>query len=65
MFGLWPALIGLGVVLGGLIALVIRAHVVEPNDGAGDGAEYRMPGEEQVYAVDFRPGSTVKSRVEG
>ncbi|HEX3780421.1 MAG TPA: hypothetical protein VHX38_12185 [Pseudonocardiaceae bacterium] len=26
---------------------------------------YRLSGEENVYAVDFRPGSTVKSRVEG
>ncbi|HEX3779918.1 MAG TPA: hypothetical protein VHX38_09630 [Pseudonocardiaceae bacterium] len=26
---------------------------------------YRLPGEENVYAVDFRPGSVVRSRVEG
>jgi hypothetical protein len=26
---------------------------------------YRLPGEENAYAVDFRPGSTVKSHVEG
>jgi hypothetical protein len=26
---------------------------------------YRLPGEETVYAVDFRPGSTVASHVEG
>jgi hypothetical protein len=26
---------------------------------------YRLPGEENVYAVTVRPGSTVKSRMEG
>jgi hypothetical protein len=26
---------------------------------------YRLPGEDNVYAVDFRPGSTVESHVEG
>jgi hypothetical protein len=26
---------------------------------------YRLPNEPHVYAVDFRPGSTVKSHVDG